>query len=194
MPTVLISYASSPATFYLLAGCCKEIVMWNPFALWNPVKHVKDDWCGASIWRKMAVVVFYGFIWLFILANFYQSFVPLSLGYDCSVTGSNKAGDAWIEAYIRQWSLGMVFLGLYIEKVGLFISNVTTVLVMSMIMGFGFMSSSPIIKATGGGDCYDAIMETTWMFTAPLVLTLAGLIADKYSASTTSGERMPLVS
>jgi len=50
--------------------------------LWNPIKHVRDAWSGASTrWGKAAVILFYGSVWALIVANVVQVFIPMSEGF-----------------------------------------------------------------------------------------------------------------
>jgi hypothetical protein len=169
---------------------------------WNPVKHIKDEWSSTNtVWSKTAVVLFYAFVWFFIFANIYQSFVPMSMGYECSVEKNADAiSEAWIEAYVRLWALSLVFWALYVQAAGATLMNATVFLVMMAVMGVWFIvifDTGSALHKVGDKDteaCISFILSTGWIYMTPLVVVVVCLLLDKqFGPRGTASETEPLV-
>lgn len=167
--------------------------------LWNPVKHVKDEWASTqTVWSKIAVVVFFAYVWFLIAANVWQSVVPLSQGYECSVETADALSEAWIETYVRCWCLTLIFWALYVEAAGATLVNAAVFLIM-MTVGYivGIFGSTPALHKVGDKHtdaCIGSILASGWIYLTPLVVVVVCLLADKqFGPRGTASETAPLV-
>lgn len=167
--------------------------------LWNPVANVKDAWSkAATIWGKVATIVFYSYIWLLILANVWQYLNPLSMGYDCLVDNADPISSSTltVESFIQCWSLALIFWALYVENAGLTLGNISTFFIM-MSLGavLGMWWTIPRFKAAGIEDtsCIESLLGQEWIYMVPIAVALASLYMEKRATSGTPGETQSLV-
>ena len=164
--------------------------------MYNPVKHLQDSWSEMnSGWGKAAVIIFYLYVWLFILANLYQVIAPLSSGYKCVAASGDELSTIFLMAAVRAWCLALVFWGLYVENAGLGMGKLVTFTVMMGMGCFSFYLVYPNLKVIGEDDneCFESITSTYWVYWVPLVVAIGTLFMEKLSMGGTTGETTSLV-
>lgn len=165
--------------------------------MWNPVDKVKGDWSNTkSFWGKIAVILFYVFVWLLIVVQVYQYFVPNSTG-PC-VTKNMKHDDAvWTVYLLREFAWYPLGLLLYAQYLGIQMFN----LFMVTIFTVGSMTMLHSLGADSFDDsaCYDRVLQQwplaliAWPIAFLVLAFVDAHVVGRGVTSTSTGENQPLV-
>ena len=156
---------------------------------WNPGPHAKHAWESTStVWGKIALILFYSFIWLGIISSVWSLIDPTSQGVDCMLNQIPEEDSDYrdvIVAFIRSMDVLWIGLFAYADASGLHTKNIAVLSIVTIgysvaIMGAGAPESCPS-------------MNWMWIFPVWVVLSLIFMIMeDKLGDHGTSAERTPL--
>jgi len=106
--------------------------------VWNPVPHVKHAWTMTkTVWGKIALVLFYSFIWFNIATVAYGIANPSFMGGNCfTQTTKNAKTQTQILAILRCAYIMIIGFLLYADVGGLKVKNVAMVAIFVSLFMF----------------------------------------------------------
>jgi len=157
--------------------------MWN----FNPSVYLQHAWSSTkTVWGKIALILFYLYIWVTILSSLWTIIAPGSQGASCyldALHDSEKANDI---AGMRMYSLTLVAFFFYADKGGLHVWNVSIVAVYAVLIAFlnNFMTYP---ESCAGGK------TATWIWAAWAVLALIfAVLEDRLGDHGSAEETQPI--
>lgn len=152
---------------------------------WNPVPHVQHAWSGTNtVWGKIALVLFYSFIWLGILSCAWIFVVPASQGLDCvlNVAGTDDDARAVMTALLR--GAAVLFIGflLYADVGGLKVKNGAMVFIFATIF---YLNLIPILHVSECG-AVQVWFWPSWALLALIFMVIDDKLADRGTAEETT--------
>jgi hypothetical protein len=161
--------------------------------IWNPVPHIQHAWTGTkTVWGKIALVLFYSFIWLQIISGAWTIVWPRSQGLDCIIdlVHKNETAEVLVVALLRGLNVFAVGFFCYADVGGLKVKNVAMVAIFITLF---VLTLLPLITMAQAGGCSSALAQMwvlpTWAITA-LVFTL---LEEKLGDHGTAAETQNLV-
>ena len=159
---------------------------------WNPSHHMRHAWTDAStIWGKIALVLFYGLIWVMIIKAAWSLFSPASSGGQCFLDMASSKSHEIAIAFIR--ACNVLFIGFfsYADVSGLKVKNV--VLVCLVLIGY-VMSFYPLTEMMNDPESgCDSVWVQMWFLPGWAILALVfTLLEDKLGDHGSQEERAPL--
>ena len=174
----------------------------------NPLHYLKHAWDGtSSIWGKLAIIVFYVFIWLNIVGGIVSLILPStsSLDYDCIYARVGGFGTLLSMMYYKHCNLFGVGFLLYADRGGIKVWNVILVTIVfgcyTWIMG-PFHDFATITSYEDGPTCDLHTMTNGYQYlfhfyvTWPVVASILAILESRSSSdgSSSTGETAPLLS
>lgn len=162
--------------------------------IWNPAPHVKHAWSDAkTVWGKVALVLFYSFIWFAIISSAWSVVAPKSQGFSCLLDLANPKHNETTEkmfvAMVRGMNVFWVGFFSYADVGGLQVKNV--VMVTFFTISF-FLMFWPVVGIAEAGGC--SISAQSWIFPSWLVAALVfTLMEEKLGDHGTAAEHQSLV-
>jgi hypothetical protein len=171
--------------------------------LWNPYRNVVDSWQKQhTSFGKMAVVLFYSYVWLFMLASVIQMINPIGQGWDYLVpttTDDEQGKDLQVYfAWLIQLTYAYLFsLALLAESVGPRVSSLVVLTLGTCIVAMFNIRTKQMLGSM------DSDTEATWNGVVSLdmtailwsILALVMLLVDNQigSGTNTAEENQSLV-
>ena len=168
--------------------------------MWNPYRNVVDSWKRQhTSFGKMAVVLFYSYVWLFMVASVIQMINPIGQGWEYLVpttTGTEEQGKENLKVYFA-WLIQLIYaylfsLALLAESVGPQVSSLVV-----LTLGTGIVATFNIrTKQMLGSMGMDQDIEAIWTGVVQLdmtaivwsILALVLLLVDVQIGSGTNAE------
>jgi hypothetical protein len=174
--------------------------------MWNPYRNVVDSWERQhTVFGKMAVVLFYLYVWLFIVASVIQMINPIGQGWECLVptttdvsTTSEEEGKAlkvylaWLIQLIYAYILGLALLA---ETVG---PRVSSLVVLTLATGTVAILNLHTKKILGTmeqdmEECWTGVFKMDMTAIVWSILALVLLIVDVQIGSGSTAEETQLL-
>jgi hypothetical protein len=165
----------------------------------NPMNYLSNAWNAAdSIWGKIAIVLFYTFIWLQIIWAAEIVIWP-RVGWECFYEGLSEYAAAGIEKYLVAMNILAIGFYLYADRGGIKVWNVVMVCFFntwwSLIMLPGFKSMGELEGAPQG--CDDIIIGASFVLKVllwwPIAVLLCSVMEHINTPTGTSAETAPIV-
>jgi len=168
---------------------------------WNPFLHLKHAWSKlTTIWGKIALILFYSYIWLTILSCIVALIFPGSRGMECVI---GTVTDPWSRVLyvemLRVFNLFLLGFLLYADVGGLQIKNVafvalfTVVCVGIMLGSLRNLQNADEIKYKAMDDCFTPYVRASWAAVAWIIVSLVmTVMEEKLGEQGTEEERQPL--
>jgi hypothetical protein len=155
--------------------------------MWNPYRNVVDSWKSQNtVYGRMAVVLFFLYVWLFIVLSAIIMINPIGQGWECllpAVVTSEEGMDVYV-AWLIQLIYAYIFcLALLAETVG---PRVSTLSVLILSTGIAAMINVHTKNSLGSmnqemEECWTAVFETDITGIVWPVLTLVLLLIDVFN-------------
>lgn len=160
---------------------------------WNPVPHVRHAWSGTNtIWGKIALVLFYSFIWVGIVGNAWFVLFPDECFTNIGLQGDDGDAQTTLTALMRSCSVMMVGFLLYADVGGLQVKNVAMVAVFVVAAVLCLAPSVGPILGREEAGCVAAVARL-WIRAVWIVVALLfAVIDDKMADSGTEEENASL--
>ena len=157
--------------------------MWS----FNPIVYLQHAWSATkTVWGKIALVLFYLFIWLTILSALWSFIAPGSQGASCYLDTLDSSMKGEYIAGMRLYFLTLILFFFYADKGGLHVWNVSFVAVYAVLIAF-FINSM-----TYPETCYGA-KTANWLWAAWAVLALIfAVLEDRLGDRGSAEETQPI--
>jgi hypothetical protein len=169
--------------------------------MWNPYRNVVDSWKSThTVFGKMAVVLFYSYVWLFIVASVVQMINPIGQGWECLVPTTTNSQGKDLQVVYFAWLIQLVYayilsLALLAETVG---PRVSSLVVLTLATGMvailnkrtqtilGSLNMIPVLDE----ECWTGVFQMdmtaiVWSILALVLLLMDGKIGSETSAEET---------
>jgi hypothetical protein len=169
---------------------------------WNIRVHLKHAWSQLStIWGKIALVLFYLFIWLMILSCVVTIIFPSSQGVQCLLNSMDEWSASLYVGMLRYFNIFAVGFILYADMVGLHSKNVAFVAATTILTCSFFVKSAYDLKTTQEAkyeayeECIVGYVYGSYVMSAWILVTLIfTMMEQRYGDHGTDNERRPLMS
>lgn len=153
-----------------------------------------DAWKAENTnWGKLAVIIFYVYIWIGVVGGTLSVIAPSVQGGECFLTNLEPNQKQAVLALMRVESLFFVFFFLFLEMHKTHICNVT-ILALVMLLSYCLMRGP--LKALNA-ECWQGTRETSVTFSfVPLAIWIMVMVEywqGRRHQGGTSGEAQPLV-
>lgn len=157
--------------------------MWS----FNPSVYLQHAWSSTkTVWGKIALILFYLFIWLTILSSLWSIIFPGSQGASCYLDTLDASMENEYIAGMRMYSLTLIAFLFYADKGGLHVWNVSIVAVYAVLVGF-INNSMTFPEACKGYKTF------TWVWAGWAILALVFLaLEDQLGDSGSPEETQPI--
>lgn len=145
---------------------------------WNPLPHMRHAWDSPkTVYGKLAVIVFYTFIWVGIISSALTVIFPASQGNQCALDSTEgPIGKQSLLQMTRSANIVWVGFLVYADVGGLTIKNVAMVTIVMCAFMLSFLPSIALLNENG---CKAALSEFL-VYPAWTVIALVLTIIDYY--------------
>jgi hypothetical protein len=172
--------------------------------MWNPYRNIVDSWKRQhTSFGKMAVVLFYSYVWLFMVASVIQMINPIGQGWEYLVpTTTTEEGKVDLQVYFAwliQLSYAYLFaLALLAESVGPRVSSLVVLTLGTCIVAMFNIRTKNMLGSMGMDQDIEAIwtgvVQLDMTVTVWSILALVLLLVDvQIGSGTTAEETQALV-
>lgn len=166
---------------------------------WNIRVHLEYAWSHLStVWGKIALVLFYLFIWLIILSCLVTIFFPSSQGMQCILDSMDEWSATLYVGMLRSFNIFALGFLLYAYTVGLHSKNVafvavTTILTCSFYIKMVYDLKTQEAKYELYEECVGVYVYGIYVVCIWMLVTLIFTIMEERSGDYgTENERQPL--
>jgi hypothetical protein len=165
---------------------------------YNPIDHVKSAWTGtSSTFGKIAVVLFYFFIWSQVVWGVLLVINPRS-GFDCIYDDVSDTVAAYIDAIMIGFNLFSFGYFAFAHYHGIKVWNVLGFFALGLTMMVNNAVMLVKLSANEGDECaeylYGSIFGQTIVMTVFVVVTVTLTLLDAKMSPVTAPENTPLYS
>jgi hypothetical protein len=169
--------------------------------MWNPYRNAVDSWNSKhTVFGKMAVVLFYSYVWLFIVASVVQMINPIGQGWECLVPTTTTEDGMDLNVYFA-WLIQLIYayilsLALLAETVGPRVSSlVILTLATGMVATFNHRTQTMLGSMDPDmEECWNGVFQLDVTAIVWSILALVLLLIDgKIGRGTTAEETQALV-
>lgn len=154
--------------------------MWS----FNPSVYLQHAWSATkTFWGKIALVLFYLFIWLTILSSLWSIVVPGSQGASCYLDTLDPSVKSDYIAGMRMFNLTLIAFFFYADKGGLHVWNVSIVAVYALLIAW--LNSSMTYPESCRGAKTATWSWAAWAVLAMIFAVLEDRLGDRGSAEET---------
>jgi uncharacterized membrane protein len=167
---------------------------------WNIRVHLEHAWSNLStIWGKIALVLFYLFIWAIILSSVVTIFVPSSQGVQCFLDSMDEWSATLYVGMLRAFNIFFIGFLLYADTVGLHSKNVAFVAATTILTCSFFIKNAYDLKTTQAAkyelheECFGLYIYGSCFWIAWILVTLIfTMMEERFGDHGTDDERRPL--
>jgi hypothetical protein len=161
---------------------------------WNPNHHARHAWENVkTVWGKLALVLFYSFIWIQVLSSLISIIWPASQGMQCVLNAAKLSPEQLIlfVSSIRGINIFCIGLMAYADVGGLTVKNVALVTIVFCFMFLSMIPTVPMLAKSGCQGGYQMWLYPSWILLA-LIFTMVEVKLGG-PGSTTAAETQRLV-
>lgn len=160
--------------------------------MWNPVNQIKEAWNSTTTtWGKLAVLMFYVYLWLGILSGLVSVLFPSSQGIDCYNAHFDAPTQQIVMSQMRVENLLYVVVYLFL---GVHQTNICTVTILAIVMMLCYCFSRPAMIELDV-DCWNGVKTSIILLSfAPVIIWI--LVVVEFALTRrrgTGSESQPLI-
>ena len=157
----------------------------------NPSVYLQHAWYGTkTVWGKIALILFYTFIWITILSSVWTLIDPSSQGSGCVLDTFDKETRSQMVSGMRMFALVLIGFLFYADKGGLHVGNVGIVSVVSVLVAY---MSTTMEYSTEAAKCMTGMRMSMWIWAGWVVLALVfQILDDKFGDCGSAEETRPI--
>jgi hypothetical protein len=169
--------------------------------MWNPYRNVVDSWKRQhTSFGKMAVVLFYSYVWLFMVASVIQMINPIGQGWDYLVPTTTEEEGKDLQVYFA-WLIQLIYaylfsLALLAESVGPRVSSLVVLTLGTCIVATFNIRTKQMLGSMDSDTeaCWTGVVSLDMTAIVWSILALVLLLVDvQIGSGTTAEETQALV-
>ncbi len=151
---------------------------------WNPIPHTQHAWNKATtVWGKVALVLFYSYIWLGIISAIWQLVDPTSFGMGCYIDMyAPDPSRERIDFFVTIRSIDILFIGLllYADFMGFVTKNVALLTVITIAWEISMIPAmGPMVEGHCTSLLWQFWINPVWMILSLICMVIEDKLGDR---------------